>query len=336
MRVSDKLSQNEIDELLNALSAGEVDVKDIEDENKKKAKKYDFRRPEKFSKEQLRTLENINENLSRNVANFLSGYLRCPVDAKAISTESMIFSEFNNSISNPAIIGMVDFSPLDGRILVEMGSEIAFSMIDRILGGLGKNPIPKEKRAITEIEEVLIRSILNKIVSMMKDAWSAIVELNPRLENIETNSQFSQLISPSESIALVTININIAESEGLMNIVIPFIVIEPILANLSSKFWYSGNKKKEQTEEEHTSIESKIGKSSIEVKCVLGSSRLTVSELLNLGVGDIIVLDESVDTELKIFVGDKLKYRGMPGITKKNIAVKLTKPYMDFDEEGGN
>lgn len=334
--MSDKLSQNEIDELLNALSAGEVDVKDIEDDNKKKAKKYDFRRPEKFSKEQLRTLENINENLSRNVANFLSGYLRCPVDAKAISTESMVFSEFNNSISNPAIIGMVDFSPLDGRILLEIGSEIAFSMIDRILGGLGKNPIPKEKRAITEIEEVLIRSILNKIVTMMKDAWSAIVELSPRLENIETNSQFSQLISPSESIALVTININVAESEGLMNIVIPFIVIEPILSNLSSKFWYTGNKKKEQSEEEYQSIESRLERSSVDIRCVLGSSNLTVSELLNLGIGDIIVLDQDVNTELKVYVGDKLKYRGLPGTNKKNMAVKLTKTYSDNDEEGGN
>lgn len=329
------MSQNEIDDLLNALSAGEVDVKDIEDDGKKKVKKYDFRRPEKFSKEQLRTLEIINENLARNVTNFLSGYLRCSVEVKVISTESMIFSEFNNSISNPAIIGMVDFSPLDGHVLLELGREIAFSMIDRILGGLGKNPIPKEKRAITEIEEVLVRGIFDKVLIMMKDAWSTIIELNPKLGNIETNSQFSQLFSPSESIALITLNVRVADSEGLMNLCIPFIVIEPILGNLSSKFWFTGNKKKAQTEEEYNAIEQRLEKSPVEIKAVLGSSYVTVEELLNLGVGDIILLDDRVSSEMKIYVGEVLKYRALPGISKNKMAVKLTK-VNEVQEEGGS
>lgn len=329
------MSQNEIDELLSALSAGEVDVTEMEDDGKKKAKKYDFRRPDKFSKEQLRTLEIIHENLSRSVTNFLSGYLRCNVEVKVISTESMIFSEFNNSISNPAIIGMIDFAPLDGHVLIEVGSNIAFSMIDRLLGGLGKNPVPKEKRAITEIEESLVRSILNKIVGMMKEAWSQIIELSPKLGNIETNSQFSQLFSPSESIALVTCSVYVADSEGLINIAIPFIVIEPILGNLSSKFWFTGNKKKEQTEREHSSIERGLDKTSIDLNAVLGSSSVTVAELLTLGVGDIIVLESEVKDELKVYVGGQLKYLAAPGTSRKKMAVKITKTYED-EEEGGS
>ncbi len=334
--MSDKMSQNEIDDLLSALSSGEVDVKEIEEEqNKKKVKKYDFRRPDKFSKEQLRSIEVIHENLSRMIANFLSGYLRSAVEVKPISIESMIFSEFNNSISNPAVIGMVDFSPLEGHIMVEIGSEISFVMIDRLLGGKGKNSSPADKRAITEIEEVLVRGILDKIIILMKEAWSQIIELDPMLGNIETNSQFAQLFSPSESIALVTCNIQIDDAEGLMNIVIPFIVVEPILGNLSSKFWFAGTKKRDQKPEEHQAIEEKIEKTDVEINTVLGSTKLTVGELLTLGIGDVIVLDREVKEELDIYVGGKQKYYGVPGTYKKNMAVKVTRINEEVEEEEG-
>ncbi len=328
------MSQNEIDELLSALSSGEVDVKEIEEEqNKKKVKKYDFRRPEKFSKEQLRSLEVIHENLSRMVTNFLSGYLRSAVEVKVISIESMIYSEFNNSIANPAVIGVIDFAPLEGHIIVEIGSPITFVMIDRLLGGMGKNSSPQEPRAITEIEEVLVRGIINKIVGMMKEAWSAIIELDPILGNIETNSQYAQLFSPSESIALITCNLQVDEAEGLMNIVIPFIVVEPILSNLSSKFWFSSTKKKEQSLEEHTALEDKIETAEVEIKSVLGKTRLSVGELLTLGLGDVIVLDKEVKEDLEVYVGEKLKYFGVPGSSRKNMAIKITE--INEDDEGG-
>ncbi len=331
------MSQNEIDDLLSALSSGEVDVKEIEEkQNKKKVKKYDFRRPDKFSKEQLRSIEVIHENLSRMVTNFLSGYLRSAVEVKPISIESMIFSEFNNSISNPAVIGMVDFSPLEGHIMIEIGSEINFVMIDRLLGGQGKNATPKDIRAITEIEEVLVRGIIDKIVGLMKEAWSQIIELDPTLGNIETNSQFAQLFSPSESIALVTCNIQIDEAEGLMNIVIPFIVVEPILGNLSSKFWFAGSKKREQKPEEYEAIEGKIEKTDVDVNAILGTTNLTVEELLTLGIGDVIILDKDVKEEMNIYVGGKHKYYGVPGTYKKNMAIKVTRINEESeDEEGG-
>ncbi len=332
--MSDKMSQNEIDDLLSALSAGEVDVKNIEEDPKKKVKKYDFRRPDKFSKEQLRTLEVIHENLSRYLTNFLSGYLRSSVEVRVISTESMIFGEFNNSISNPAIIGVVDFAPLEGHILIEFGRNIAFLMIDRLLGGLGKNPLPKEKRSITEIEEILIRGIMEKLISMMKEAWSAVIELTPKLGNIETNSQFSQLFSSSESIALVTCSVNLGDSDGLINIVIPFVVIEPILENLSSRFWFTGKKKKNQTETEYSYIESEIEKTDIDLRVVAGSSSVTVGELLTLGVGDIIVLNNEVEDEMKIYVGGELKYLGVPGTSRKKMAIKVTSKYQGSAEGG--
>ncbi len=332
--MSDKMSQSEIDNLLNALSSGEVGVEDIEeDEQKKKVKKYDFRRPDKFAKEQLRTLEIVHENLGRLMGNFLSAYLRTTVEIAVMSTESMIYSEFNNSISNPAIICVIDFSPLEGHILLEMGSQLSFAMIDKVLGGSGKNPLPTDIRAITEIEEVLIRGIVDQISFHMREAWSNIIELMPNLDKIETNSQFAQLFSPSESIALITYNVKIGESEGLINIAIPHIVIEPILPNLSSRYWFVSSSKKAKEYEFVDSLKSSLNESSLEIKTVIGRAELSVSELLSLGLGDVIVLGTDVSSPLEVFVADELKYYGIPGVNKKSLAVKITE-VLDDETEG--
>jgi len=206
--LSDVLSQNEIDDLLSALSSGEVDVKDIEDEKKeKKVRKYDFTRPDKFAKDQLRTLEIIHENFSRLLNNFLSGYLRSYIEVDVLSVQSLIYNEFSNSIANPAILGIVDFEPLDGQIIIDVSSDIAFTMIERVLGGAGGGL--SENRPLTEIEMTLLRNILVKFINLLKDPWGNIIEISPKLEGIETNSQFAQIVSPSESIALITFNLRI-------------------------------------------------------------------------------------------------------------------------------
>lgn len=331
--MADKLSQSDIDDLLSALSAGEVDVAEIEDKNAKKVKPYDFRRPDKFAKEQLRTLEIIHENLARMMTSFLSGYLRCSVEADVISTESMIYSEFNNSISNPSIIGLINFEPLDGQIIMEIGSDLAFSIIDRLLGGLGKNPIPKEKRAITEIEEILVRSILNKTCQMMKESWANIIELNPKLGNIETNSQFTQLFSPSESIALITYQIKLDDSEGLINVAIPHIVIEPILPNLSSKFWFTGSNKKEGLDEDKEMISSVLKKSKIELRTEIGSTVISVKELLGLGLGDVIMFGTKAKEALEVYVEDELKYKAYPGKVGSKLAIKISEKIGTLSKE---
>lgn len=331
--MSDIMSQNEIDELLNALSAGEVDVNEINEETKeKKVKKYDFRRPDKFAKEQLRTLEIIHDNLGRMINNFLSGYLRSIVELNVISTESMIYSEFSNSLSNPAILGIVNFAPLEGQVILDIGNDIAFGMVEKLLGGSGKNPLLKEQRSLTEIEEVLIKGIINKIISFMKEAWSNIIELKPKLENIETNSQFAQIVSPSESIALITYSLRVGDTEGMVNIAIPHYVIEPILPNLSSKLWFSGGVKRDKSDDEKLSLVNQLEASTVPISAIVGRSQISVSELLTLAVGDVLVLNTGKDQELEIFVKDELKYFGNPGIHKNKMAIKVSRQY----EEGVN
>lgn len=334
--MSDVLSQNEIDDLLNALSAGEVDVTDIEEETKeKKVKKYDFRRPDKFAKEQLRTLEIIHDNLARLINNFLSGYLRTIVDIDVLSTQSMVYSEFSNSISNPAILGIVNFSPLEGQIIVDMSNDVAFAMVERLLGGSGKSSNLKEARSLTEIEEVLIRNIMVKFINLMRESWGNIIELKPKLENIETNSQFAQIVSPSESIALITFSLKVGETEGMVNIAIPHFVIEPILPNLSSKLWFSSNSKRELTDREKTALRTGIEKSTIDVKAVIGRSHISVSELLSLTLGDVVVLNKKADDPIEIYVRDQLKYLGLPGTSKKRMAVRVSKILEEGDGPNG-
>jgi flagellar motor switch protein FliM len=332
--MSDVMSQNEIDELLAALSTGEVDVRDIEEDKKeRKVRKYDFSRPDKFAKDQLRTLEIIHENFSRLLNNFLSGYLRTYIEVDVISVQSLIYTEFSNSISNPAILGIVDFSPFDGQIIIDVSSDIAYTMIERVLGGSSKSRgVSKENRSLTEIEMTLLRNILIKFINLLKEPWGNIVELRPKLENIETNSQFAQIVSPAESIALVTFNIHIGDVEGMVNVCIPHFVIEPILPSLSSRLWFATSNKRDVTEEERGALESGISGSRLNLATVVGQSTISISELLNLQKGDIILLNQKVDEPFEIYVENQLKFRGKPGIKKKNVAVMITEVVEEGDE----
>lgn len=324
--MSDVLSQNEIDDLLSALSSGEVDVTEIEEEKReKKIKKYDFRRPDKFGKDQLRTLEIIHENFSRLLNNFLSGYLRTYIEVDVLSTQGMTYSEFSNSVSNPAILGIVKFSPLDGQIIIDIAVDVAFAMIERVLGGAGKTGLLKEARALTEIEMVLLKNIMNKFINLLKEPWGNIIELKPKLENIETNSQFAQIVSPSESIALITFNLKIGDVEGMVNIAIPHYVIEPILPNLTSKLWFQSNLKKQLTDVERSALHKRIEKANLEVKAVIGRSSLLVEEFLSLQVGDVVLLGSKVNDELEVYVDQELKYFGQPGVKNNRMAVRITR-----------
>ena len=330
--MSDVLSQNEIDELLSALSTGEVNVKEIEEvSHEKKVRKYDFSRPDKFAKDQLRTLEIIHENFSRLLNNFLSGYLRTYIELDVLSVQSLIYNEFSNSISNPAILGIVDFAPLEGQIIVDVSTDIAFAMIERVLGGTG-NVAHKEHRALTEIELTLLKTILIKFINLLRDPWGNIIEIRPKLDTIETNSQFAQIVSPAESIALVTFSIKVGETEGMINICIPHYVIEPILPNLSSKLWFSNSQRKDASEEEKTSLKANVGKTDLPLQAIVGHTAITVAEFMSLQKGDVLLLNKTVEDEFDVFVEGQLKFRGTPGISRNKVALKITSLVEEGDE----
>ena len=319
--MADVLSQNEIDALLKQLSSGELDVDGINEESAVKIKDYDFTRPAKFSKEHLRTLEIIFENFGRLVSSNLPAYLRKNVQVDVMNSEAVTYSEFSNALSNPVLLGIVDFAPLKGNIIIELASNLGFTIIDRMLGGLG-DPLDKP-RDFSEIELSVLERIFTVFVDLLREPWKNVVEIHPRLERIETNCQFAQIISPSEMIAIVTINICIGNVEGLMNICLPFLTLEDIMDKLNTKYWFSTMKNKDE-ESYQEFIETAINKAQIPMKVVLGKSSISVMDFINLHVGDIIKLDSHVNDELDVFVGNIVKFKALPGSGAENYAVKVT------------
>lgn len=315
------LSQNEIDDLLAALSKGELDVEEMNDTKAQQVKNYDFARPAKFSKEHLRTLEIIFEHFGRLLSTTLPAYLRKAVQVEVMNSEAVAYSEFSNALANPVILGVVNFSPLKGNVVMELDSNLGFAIVDRMLGGQGK-PLDKT-REFSEIELTIIERVYNIWIDLLREPWKNVVAIEPRLEKIETNSQFAQIISPSEMIAIITVNIKVGEVEGLMNVCLPFMCLEPVMDKLNTKYWFSTMQEKDDNNYEEA-IESIISKAQIPVKAVLGKSSIAVSDFVNLQPGDIIKLDKDVGSELDIFVGNIRKFVALPGSYDDNYAVRLT------------
>ncbi|SDB11207.1 flagellar motor switch protein FliM [Pseudobutyrivibrio sp. YE44] len=319
--MGDVLSQNEIDNLLHALTSGEVDAEEMKNNKEKPVKNYDFARPSKFSKEHLRTMEIIFEHYGRLLSTNLPIFLRKNIQVEVMNSEAVTYMEFSNSLSNPVLLGVVDFAPLEGNIIVEMASNLGFAMVDRMLGGIGE-PLDKV-RDFSEIELLLIERVMSSCIDLLREPWENVLDLHPRLERIETNSQFAQIISPSEMIAIVTLNIKIGDVEGLMNICLPFITLEPVMDKLNTKFWYSSQKEK-AGESYSDTVEALISRAKIPVTAVLGNSTITVADFSQLQVGDIVRLNRKVDEELDVFVGDIRKFAALPGASGKDYAVRVT------------
>lgn len=315
------LSQNEIDNLLAALTTGEVDMDQMQDSKEKQIKDYDFKRPAKFSKEHLRTLEIIFEHYGRLLSTNLPVYLRKNIQVNVASSEAVTFSEFTNALSNPVILGVVNFQPLNGTIIIELATNLGYTMIDRMLGGAG-NPLEKN-RDFSEIEMTIVEKIMVICMQLMREPWRNVVDINPVMERIETNSQFAQVIAPSDMIAIVTLNVKIGDVEGFMNICLPYFTLEDIMDRLNTKYWFSTMQAMDDENYEEY-LEALIKRVSVPVKSVLGKSSVSVTDFINLQVGDIIRLDSNIDDELNIYVGNIKKFTALPGSNKDKYAARIT------------
>lgn len=318
--MSDVLSQEEIDRLLNALDSGELDADDMKEKDERQIKDYDFARPSKFAKDHLKTLEFIFEHFGRLLSTNLPGYLRKNVQVEVMNSEAITYFEFSNALSNPVLLGIVDFAPLEGNILIELAAGLGYAIVDRLLGGRG---VPLDRsREFSEIELILLEKIINVCTNLLVEPWGSVVALEPRLERIETNSQFAQIISPGEMTAIVTMNVTIGDVEGLMNVCIPYSCIESVVDKLNTKYWYSAM----QVSNDNTYrevIETTLSKAKIPVRAVLGKSTISVNDFVNLQMGDIIRLNSKVDEELDVYVGNIKKFRALPGAAGDSYAVRV-------------
>ncbi|WP_141500769.1 flagellar motor switch protein FliM [Paenibacillus luteus] len=327
----DVLSQNEIDALLAALDSGEMDAEDLKkEETVRKVSLYDFKRAVRFSKDHIRSLTRIHENFARYLTTYFSAQLRTFVQINVVQVEQLPYDEFIRSIPKMTILNIFEAEPLEGRMVLEVHPNVAYAMLDRMLGGQGI--APSKINNLTEIETIIMERIFSRTFESLQEAWKTIIDISPRLEALETNPQFMQIVSPNETIALISFSTKIGDTTGMINLCIPHVVIEPIMSRLSVHHWFV-SQKKARAPEEFEILEQRVNKAKLPIVAELGESSITIKEFLGLNVGDVISLNKSVDDGLKIKVGDKLKFIGSPGSVKDRLAVQIDEVVSEGEEE---
>lgn len=321
MLQSDILSQSEIDSLLSALSSGEMDADELKkEEEKPKVTVYDFKRALRFSKDQIRGIARIHENFARLLTTFFSGKLRTYVNITVASVDQVPYEEFIRSIPKSTILNVYSVEPLEGRLLMEVNPNIAYAMMDRTLGGTGTSD--GDLNNLTEIETVIMTQLFEKSIVNLKEAWESMIDIDPVLEDLETNPQFLQMVSPNETVVVVSFNTQIGEISGMINICIPHIILEPIISKLSVHYWMETGTKKTDPET-FEQLEKHIRGVEVEAKALLGTTSITIEQLLHLKNNDVILLDQSIESPLKMLVNEKLKMLVQPGKVHNHVAVQV-------------
>ncbi len=321
--MTEVLSQNEIDALLNALSSGELQAsEDMEEERSLRAKKYDFRRPNKLSKEQMRTMFMIHENYARLVANFLSAYLRSNVQVKIVSVEQMTYEDFILSLPTPTLINVFSMEPLKGSSVLETNMNFVFPVIDLLFGGSGE--MAAEQRELTDIELHVLRRLNSRILERLSYSWSDIQKITPKLESMETNPQFTLAISPNETVAIITFTTTVNKYEGLLNLCLPYVLLEPVISRLSASHWFAVAKAKEKKPDYRVNIEKALAKAPVRLSASCGQAHLPVKEFIRLQVGDVITLNKPLGEDLELYVESHAKFKIQPGVVGKKMAVQIT------------
>ncbi|GGJ22278.1 flagellar motor switch protein FliM [Paenibacillus hunanensis] len=317
----DVLSQGEIDALLAALSSGEMDAEELKkEESEKKVRVYDFKRAVRFSKDHIRSLTRIHENFARYLTTYFSAQLRTFVQISVVQVEQLPYDEFIRSIPKMTILNIFEAEPLEGRMVLEVHPNIAFAMLDRMLGGTGI--APTKINALTEIETTIIERVFSRTFESLQEAWKTVIDLSPRMEALETNPQFMSLVSPNETIALISLSTKIGDTTGMINLCIPHVVIEPIMSKLSANHLFF-SQKKEPALEEVESLKQRVHRAQLPVIAELGESRLSIQEFLSLSVGDVISLNKPIQQDLSIKIGNQLKFYGSPGTVKDRVAIQI-------------
>ncbi len=330
----DVLSQAEIDALLAGVMDGSVNAEEAKKEPERKVKVYDFKRPDKFSKDQIRTLYMIHESFARLLNTYLSTHLRTLVNVDVASVEQLTYQEFVQSVANPSFISILGVPPLKGNIIIEFGTEIAFAYIDRVFGGDGNTTM--KTRVLTEIEDAVMRRFVNAAMIHFKEAWSNVTPMNPFLETTESNPQFTQIVTPNEMVVIVTVQIKIGDIEGIMTICIPYLVLEPIMPRLTTTFLVASSISKSETESQVAIIQSKLEKTEVTFIVEIGEVYITIQEFLTLGFGDVLRLMTKVNDDLPCRIGKNAKFYCRPGTSGKKMAVQITRVVNPEEEEKDN
>lgn len=317
----DVLSQEEIDSLLAALASGNLE--EIKEEKKEEVRyrKYDFRRPNKFSKENLRTLHLIHDNFARLISNFLTGYLRTNISVKVASVDQATYEDFLISVPTPTLITTFKLHPLKGSMVMETNLHFIFPIISLLFGGNGD--MPPELRELTDIELAVIKKLNLRLLENLAQSWQDIIQVEPEIESLENNPRLHQVLAPNEIVAIITFTTEILGNNGLINICLPFEVLDPLLAKLSASYWFSHTATADR-EAFRYHMENFLADSELNLTAILGETALRVREFLKIEPGDIIVLDRRLDDDLELLVEDQLLFKVQPGRFGEKLCCQVT------------
>jgi flagellar motor switch protein FliM len=330
--MTEVLSQDEIDQLLTAINAGETEPEDFKPAaDTREIKIYDFKRPDKFSKEQIRTISIMHETFARLTTNALSANLRSMVHVHVASVDQLTYEEFIRSIPTPTTLAVINMDPLKGNAILEIDPAITFSIIERLFGGTGEGT--KSQHELTDIEAAVMEGMIVRILGNMREAWAQVIDLRPRLGQIETNPQFAQIVPPTDMVVLVTLETKVGEVEGMMNFCIPYLTIEPIIGKLSAQFWYS-SARRAATNENLNTLKEKLSTVDVTIVAEIGKINIPIKDVLSLRVNDVVRLyNVRVGDTFSLNIGNKRKYLCRPGIVGKKIAVQIIKKTEELEKE---
>ncbi|WP_313341571.1 flagellar motor switch protein FliM [Sedimentibacter sp.] len=320
------LSQSQIDELLNNLSSGDVNIQELET-NDKKIKEYDFRSPKKITKETIKLLKGIYENYCRMVTSRLTSMLRLMCDVTVEQVEESIFHEYNNALDDYVLMGLIDVkypdnTVSDSQILMEVSKPLSFVIIDRLLGGIGEEY--EHDRDYTDIELFLLSNMLKQLVKQMGSNWESTLEIDTELAKLETNSRFIQSINYNDTVVIIVLNVSLNQSTGKITLCIPSSILEEILKK-ASNYSKSSKRSDQSREEQKAAIMGSIKSSNLTITGVLGKSQATLHDVLNMQIGDLIILDRNIDRDIDIHVDGRKWFEGKWGIRKKKGVIKINK-----------
>lgn len=327
------LSQDEIDSLLSSLSVGldkAPDAQGMGDDavvEKRNYKLYNFRRPDKFSKDHLRALQSIHENFARQLGLTLTAYLRMTVEIDVVSVDQLTYDEFVRSMPSPMTVAIMEFDPLPNQMLFGVGFEVTSSIIDRMLGGSGDSE-PKA-RELTDIEQSLINRVIDRATYSLEEAWRTMMNVSASVVGIEESYTLIQVATPGEIVALVTFEVNIGnKNSGLLSLCIPYPVLEGVIGQLSAQHFF--HRAQEHTaDSEQDKILDKLRNAKMPLQVYLGGTTIHVGDLIELSVGDVLKLDREASNDLLVCVNSRPKFYCRPGTLKENLAIHITQEITD-------
>jgi len=329
------LSEEEIDALLTAINAGDTEPEDLRPAcDTRKIKIYDFKRPDKFSKEQIRTISMMHETFARLTTTSLSAQLRSMVHVHVASVDQLTYEEFTRSVPTPTTLAIINMDPLKGNAILEIDPAVTFSIIDRLLGGSGEGT--KYQHELTDLETSIMEGVIVRILGNLREAWTNVIDLRPRLGQIDTNPQFAMIVSPTEMVVLVTFEAKIGDIEGMINLCIPYITIESIITQLSTQYWFSPMHIIPKPNNVN------VDNLNLVLKAEIGTTEITIKEFKELKIGDIIQIKDNYrlkinDTVLSNFIWNEKnkKIIEVRGINKYQERNYMEEKHNVLYEEGG-